>query len=109
MDNFNVDIWNDLFDRASDTESKNSSGLIPFWGLKEYFDNLKIERIFPMYPYSIDKIKYDRLIEILSLYRLTLGQPRQEELVEKIMDNENIDKKELNELFINLSPFYRDR
>lgn len=45
---------------------------------------VKIERIVPMYPLSQDRLRYNRLIKILSLYRLTLGQPRQEELIEII-------------------------
>ena len=35
-----------------------------------------------MYPMSKDEVNYERLIKILSLYRLTLGQARQEELLE---------------------------
>ena len=70
-------------------------------------DMLKIERIVPMYPYSRDEIAYERLIKILSLYRLTLGQARQEELLEYIFDNcENTD--DMKKLFINLSPYYKD-
>ena len=68
---------------------------------------IKIERIVPVYPFSRDEIKYDRLIKILSLYRLTLGQARQEELLESILNRINIDKKEVHELFINLSPYYK--
>jgi hypothetical protein len=36
------------------------SDLIPFWGLTEREDMVKIERIVPMYPFS------ERLIKILS-------------------------------------------
>ena len=68
---------------------------------------VKIERIVPIYPFSRDEIKYDRLIKILSLYRLTLGQARQEELLESILTKFNVDENEINELFINLSPYYK--
>lgn len=34
-----------------------------------------------MYPMSKDKVNYERLIKIRSLYRLTLGPARQEELL----------------------------
>lgn len=68
---------------------------------------VKIERIVPMYPFSRDEIAYQRLIKILSLYRLTLGQARQEELLEYIFKNcENTD--DLKELFINLSPYFKE-
>lgn len=45
---------------------------------------------------------------MLTIYRISLGQARQEELLEYIMQNiseEHID--ELQELFMNLSPYYR--
>ena len=68
---------------------------------------VKIERIVPMYPFSRDSISYERLIKILSLYRLTLGQARQEELLHYLFQHETEDR--LRELFINLSPYFRDR
>ena len=48
--------------------------------------------------------KYERLINILSMYRLTLGQPRQEELLDTIQ-NEHISRVDLKELYMNLSPW----
>ena len=107
--NLEANIWKGLFDIAGENERRdNCSELVPHWGLTEYDDNIKIERIVPMYPLSIDKIRYDRLIKILSLYRLTLGQPRQEEMSESILSNCSCDKKDIDELFINLSPYYKD-
>lgn len=59
-----------------------------------------------MYPFSRDLLSYERLIKILSLYRLTLGQARQEELLEYIFKNcDNTDN--MKKLFINLSPYYK--
>ena len=102
--------WAELFDTAAKQEKAKSgrtSDLIPYWGLTESEDMLKIERIVPMYPFSRDGIAYERLIKILSLYRLTLGQARQEELLEYIFNNcENTD--DMKKLFINLSPYYKD-
>ena len=104
-------IWLELFDKASEIEKVDDcSDLIPYWGLKESEDMIRIERIVPMYPFSRDEIRYDRLIKILSLYRLTLGQARQEELIESIfnshLENEDL-MKNINDLFINLSPYYK--
>lgn len=105
---FKKDIWKEMLNEASNTEKDNKcSDLIPFWGLKESEDMIKIERIVPMYPFSLDEKKYERLIKILSLYRLTLGQARQEELLEYIFDN-NLENNKLNDLFINLSPYYKN-
>ena len=104
------DIWEEMFDRAKRVEkakAKGASDLLPFWGLTEEPGMVKIERIVPMYPLSRDEIQYDRLIKILSLYRLTLGQARQEELLEYLMENSNKSADELQKLFINLRPYYR--
>ena len=105
---FESDAWDELFAKASENEKYNEcSDLIPYWGLSDSEDMVKIERIVPIYPFSRDEIKYDRLIKILSLYRLTLGQARQEELLDLIIGKFKIDEKEINDLFINLSPFYK--
>ena len=53
---------------------------------------------------SKDELSYARLIKILSMYRLTLGQARQEELLEYIL-RERKDLDELKKLFIDLGPF----
>ena len=106
---FKSNTWAELFDTAAKQEKAKSgktSDLIPYWGLTESEDMLKIERIVPMYPFSRDGIAYERLIKILSLYRLTLGQARQEELLEYIFNScENTE--DMKKLFINLSPFYK--
>lgn len=106
---FDSDIWKEMFEEATIVEkTSRSSDLIPFWGLRESDDMVKIERIVPMYPFSRDGLAYERLIKILSLYRLTLGQARQEELLEYLFKNCN-DPDKLKELFINLSPFYKEQ
>ena len=106
---FSSDVWKEMFDEATIVEKTGgSSDLIPFWGLREKDDMVKIERIVPMYPFSRDGLAYERLIKILSLYRLTLGQARQEELLEYLFKNCD-DADQLKELFINLSPFYKER
>lgn len=104
---FRKDVWSEMFQRALDTEkTEGCSDLIPYWGLRETEDMIKIERIVPMYPFSRDEQAYERLIKILSLYRLTLGQARQEELLEYIFQNCE-DPEEMKKMFINLSPYYR--
>ena len=105
---YQKDIWKEMFEEAARREkTAEASDLIPYWSLTdENNDMVKIERMVPMYPFSRDRNSYERLIKILSLYRLTLGQARQEELLEYLLDK-NADTKELEHLFINLSPFYR--
>lgn len=104
---FSKDIWDEMFEVAAKTEKTDgSSDLIPYWGLRETDDMVKIERQVPMYPFSRDGLAYERLIKILSMYRLTLGQARQEELLEYLFKNCD-DPEKLRSLFINLSPFYK--
>jgi len=44
-----------------------------------------------------------------TIYCLSLGQTRQEELLEYLLQNIDEDKiDELKELFMNLSPYYRE-
>jgi len=105
MSTFDTDLWKEMFDRAKQEYNPEYSELVPFWCLPDAH-GIKIERIVPAYPLSKDIGNYERLIKILSLYRLTLGQARQEELLEHIFKNyEN--SEELKELFINLSPYYK--
>lgn len=101
------DIWKELFNLASHEkeQSKFSCDLIPFWHT-ESKNNIKIERFVPLYPFSRDIEKYKNLINILTYYRLTFGQPRQEELIEALhekgFDEEEV--KKIESLIINLSP-----
>ena len=105
---FKENVWKEMFDVAAKEENGGKgSDLIPFWGLTKRDDMVKIERIVPMYPFSRDELAYERLIKILSLYRLTLGQARQEELLEYIFQN-CADVDEMKKLFINLSPYYKN-
>lgn len=57
---------------------------------------------------SKDEVNYERLIKILSLYRLTLGQARQEEFLEYLF-KEFKDTSGLKKLFIDLSPFSKGK
>ena len=71
-------------------------------------DNIEwIERIVPQYPVSSDVERYHRLIEVLSLYRLTMGQPRQEELLELLKDM-HLSQEQLKSLAIDLCPFNKN-
>ena len=77
--------------------------MIPFWCFGKN-QEIKIERLLPFYPMSRDEINYTHLIKILNYYRLTLGQPRQEELLEYVF-REVKDAEKMKQLFIDLSPF----
>lgn len=92
-----------MFAAVQAEKKPGQSNLIPFRCFGED-QKIKIERIVPMYPMSKGDISYERLIKILSLYRLTLGQARREELLEYLF-RECDNPAELRKLFIDLSPF----
>ncbi|MCI5935223.1 MAG: hypothetical protein MRZ65_06885 [Lachnospiraceae bacterium] len=101
--------WSKKFAQTRRKYGRGTSELIPYWCLPDdYPFKYQIERIVPMYPFSQDKMKYDRLINVLALYRLTLGQPRQEELI-AILQREDLTKEKMEELFFDLSPYSRDK
>ncbi|WFB36956.1 DEAD/DEAH box helicase [Kiritimatiellota bacterium B12222] len=101
------DPWEHLFELA-DISERQSSGkceLIPYWHTDT--NEVAIERMIPMYPFSQDQVRLERILKTLTIYRLAFGQPRQVELVEHLLAKDfspeeigNIREK----LMINLSP-----
>lgn len=103
--NRNKSVWEEIFRLAEEKYSDDESGIKPYWYLDE--GNSKLERFVPYHPLSKDHKKYLKLKSTLALYRLTFGQPRQEELIQAL-EGLNVTADELTELrktlFINLSP-----
>ena len=116
--------WDDLFTSAR-RKVKRSFGdkyseMVPTWCLpEEWIEDLKkreengekiewIERIVPQYPFSSDVSRYNRVKQVLTLYRLTMGQPRQEELVD-MFSRQNLDQTQIDRLMFDLSPISRKR
>lgn len=107
--------WDDLFSMAYKDLKGTHSDIVPYWCLpvaeltEEQRAKLEyIERIVPLYPLSRDRYKYDRLIKVLALYRMTLGQPRQEELLNLLKDM-HLSDEQLKELTIDLCPYNKER
>jgi len=108
LNSIDLKLWEELFSVAALGEKQyEDCELVPFWHISGK-TNHKIERIVPLLPYSKDWPKYHNLLKVLALYRLTFGQPRQEELVEAMI-NENLTPYEIKKirslLMINLSPY----
>ena len=99
--------WKNLM-VAAENEAKlhneNYAELSPFWCFSQD-QPVKIQRIVPLYPFSRDVIAYERLLKLLSLYRLTLGQARQEEILNSILARDHNADELTRELFISLCPF----
>jgi hypothetical protein len=102
-----ADVWRLLFEVA-DKEERQAKGkceLIPYWHVET--NDIKIERVVPLYPYSSDQAKLNKILKTLAVYRLAFGQPRQTELVEHLLEREFSEKEMkviLNNLMIDLSP-----
>ena len=106
--------WDELFSLAYLNLKGTHSDIVPYWCLpvaeltEEQRAKLEyIERIVPLYPLSRDRYKYERLIKVLALYRMTLGQPRQEELL-SLLRNMHLSDEQLKELTIDLCPFNKN-
>lgn len=103
--------WDELFSMAYSNLKGTHSDMVPYWCLpvaeltEEQRAKLEyIERIVPLYPLSRDRYKYERLIKVLALYRMTLGQPRQEELL-NLLKSMHLSDEQLKELTIDLCPY----
>lgn len=103
--------WDEMFSLAYSNLKGTHSDIVPYWCLpvadltEEQRAKLEyIERIVPLYPLSRDRYKYERLIKVLALYRMTLGQPRQEELL-NLLKNMHLSDEQLKELTIDLCPY----
>lgn len=101
----NENPWYLLFFEANEMNRESRiCELVPFWHMD---GGAKVERFVPIHNLSKDVVKFNQLKETLTLYRLTFGQPRQEELIEALRSH-GLSSEEINQLrkdlFINLSP-----
>jgi hypothetical protein len=101
-------LWDQLFTLAEKSERSKAQfpcDLIPCWHI-ETTDGFSIERIVPLYSFSKDIEKYQNMLTVLAYYRLTFGQPRQDELIEA-MANAGFDENDqllLQKLMLDLTP-----
>jgi len=72
--------WRAAFEAA--VKAENELGEFSPWWM--YPGPARIHRVLARYPLSRDIKKYERLRSALTLYRLTLGQPRQEDMVDML-------------------------
>lgn len=102
------DPWVTLFEMAKEDLKKRGeykNELTPYWIYEEPEDPFKVERLVPLPPFSNELSRYDALKRSLAVYRLALGQRRQEDLLAYIDENSaNYSLDELAELQLDLSP-----
>ena len=106
--------WDEMFEAARAELENMYSDMVPYWCLPKGFIENKgvepemIERIMYLFPHSIDQDKQKRMKDILLLYRLTLGQPDQEKLLETLAEK-GVDESLMKDLLFDLSPNSRKR
>jgi len=96
------DPWESLFNLASNDKEKGCSDLIPFWVFEEGL--ARIERRVPLLPFSNEVGKFKRLKKDLALYRIVFGQPRQEDLMFSLNQNNSVESQDMTEWMISLLP-----
>lgn len=94
-----TDPWPAMFDAAVAAKSSTDSDLVPDWVFAPP-GGAKIERYVPAMPLSRETVRYQRLLRTVAAYRMTLGQPRQEDLV-RYLDSGDADGEVLR---IDLTP-----
>jgi hypothetical protein len=95
-------IWDAVAELANKDHS-DASGLSPWWVLKDAI----VDRYVFNIPQGRDRHKFDMLREQRLVYRLALGQPNQEDLVEVLAKSGPALREILRPLALNLSAFYR--
>lgn len=74
------DPWSVLFDAAAEDRPEGASELVPSW-IYEVEGGARVKRGVPVFPFSREVGKLERLQKGLAVYRLAFGQPRQEYLL----------------------------
>jgi hypothetical protein len=92
-----------MFDAAVRARPTDQNDLVPYWICAGPHH---IDRYVPAYPLSSDTIRYQDIKAALALYRLVLGQPRQQELLQVLqaVAATEEDRARLQEHRIDLAP-----
>jgi hypothetical protein len=93
----------DIVQREAEASYGDASGLSPWWTMP----GAELKRHFLALPQSRDIDRFARLRSQRLLYRLALGQPNQEDLVDLLADHDGASGDILRELTLDLSAFSR--
>jgi len=99
------DPWQQLFSLALAARQEGQNDLVPYW-VFERENGLKISRFIPVLPLSRDTEMLKNLRGSLAAYRMVLGQPRQEDLVNFLQQRLEPDSisEYMEKLKIDISP-----
>ncbi len=97
------DPWQELFSIAAQDKGDGLSDLIPYWIFED--GPARVERRIPILPFSKEAEKLKHLKQGLALYRMVFGQPRQEDLLFSLTQNEEYQNAEVTaDWLISLQP-----
>lgn len=94
--------WNALAVLAENARPRDPSGLSPWW----IFQEARIHRYLFDIPLSEQEYHLAWLQKQRLLYRLVLGQPNQEDLLEYLATQKELDLENINQFILNLSPYF---
>lgn len=98
------DPWCTLFAAAAD-HCDDTSGMTPYW-VYQIENGAVIERHVPALPFSSESDHLPALRNSLAVYRMVFGQPRQDDLVEFLLQRVSPEwlVSQMDQLQINLTP-----
>lgn len=99
------DPWRLIFEKARQARPDDANDLVPFW-IFEGKGDYKIRRYVPLLPLSRENEQLGHLLASLAAYRLVLGQPRQEDLLNFIQRQigQGIESERLRKFELDLAP-----
>jgi hypothetical protein len=95
--------WVDLA-KLADSTLADDSGLKPWWILP----GAETQNILFTVPTSEQETRFKWLQEQVLLYRLTLGHPNQEDLLEILRRNGDLSRQQVRRSSLELSPYFGD-
>lgn len=95
--------WEELFLMALHSREEGVNDLVPYW-IFEAAGGERVTRYIPIMPLSRDNAHLENLSKSMVTYRMVMGQPRQEDLVNFLQHRMEKDLDELLKCRIDLSP-----
>ncbi|QEN03298.1 hypothetical protein EW093_00775 [Thiospirochaeta perfilievii] len=110
--NKSFDNWNDVLEEVKKiTLGSKLCDLEPMWHINSA-NKYKINRYTPLHYFSKDNDKYEYFLKVLAIYRLSFGQPNQEQFLSTFTNKMDLTEDELriilNSVSITLSPILKD-
>ncbi|RKH68029.1 helicase-related protein [Corallococcus aberystwythensis] len=101
-----TDIWEVMFEKARRSRPEGSTDIVPYW-VYPVDDGARIERHVLALPLSREFERAVRLSKSLAIYRLAFGQPRQDDLINYLVEavEPHVLEQALAATRIDLSPF----